>query len=141
MIVTGGIIPDGSGVALLARIEGNGGQPITQADIASITWTLTDLVTPAALGSGSFVVATSVFNGLVQNDLRWQIDSETQPGRGGHWGYNFAAVIPASSFPVSTVTRGNVAADLRVQADVFFTPTLGQPFRVPFRWQRLPVFG
>lgn len=141
MIVPGGIIPDATGIALLARILGNAGQPITQADVTTIAWTLTDLTDGTALASGTFTVASSVFNGLVQNDPRWQFDSAAAPGKDGLFGYNFAGVIPSTALPVTAAGAAFLLGAIRVQADVAFTMASGQPFRVPFQWTRVPVYG
>ena len=141
MIVTGGIIPDATGIALLARILGNGGEPIGPADVSAIAWTLTDTTNGLALAGGTFAVAGSVFAGLVQTDLRWSFDSSSQPGKDGLWGYNFAAVIPATALPVSAPAVASPLGPARVQCDVAFTMVGGQPFRVPFTWVRQAVYG
>jgi hypothetical protein len=141
VVVIGGVVPEGSGVVLMARVLGQAGQPILQNSVNAIAFTLTDLTNAAALGSGSFPVSGTVYDSLQQQDPRWRFDSATRPGDDGYWGYNFLAVLGAALAGPSAVTAPAVAARASLQCDVFFTPAQGEPFRVPFRWQRYPVFG
>lgn len=129
-----GVAAGKSGVALLARVLGNAGAPITQASLASIAWTLTDLTAGAAVAAGTFVVATSVFDSL-QIDPRWTVDA---------LGYNFLGTLAASNFPAALPAAGapgQAAPPRRYQADVAFTPAAGEPFRVIFAWSALSVYG
>lgn len=143
-LVTGLAIPDGSGVALLARIVGQLGTPITQASLSSITWAVTDLTAGVQLGTGTFTISSVVFNSLV-TDPRWQIDTPFRPGADGKSGYNFLAVLPASLFPVQTPAPPDLLGGLpspRIrQADVTFTPVTGEQFKLCLQWQQLQAWG
>lgn len=127
---------------LLARIVGQSGQPITQASLSSIAYTVSDLTAWLSAGTGTFTISSTVFDALQQADPRWTVDSAMNPGPDGAWGYNFAAVVPAADFPATALTPDAVlAAPHRYQCDVTFTPVSGEQFRVPFRWTPVPVWG
>lgn len=118
---------------LTARILGQDGQPIAQNSIASIAYTVTDVTTGTVIAAAQdLTVADVVFNDLQQTDPRWKWDDENNPGADGLWGYNFQAVIPGSNF----VNGGDT-----YQVDVVFTPTSGNPFRVPFASTPTQVYG
>lgn len=134
-IVTGGVIPAGSGVVLLARILGNSGQPITRASLSSIAYTVTDLTSATVDGTGTFTISSVVFDTLQQQDKRWRLDSAAEPGQDGRWGYNFLATLPASLFTTTTVSATEVLTPtVKLQCDVLFTPASGQAFTGVFRW-------
>ena len=129
-----GVVPGQSGVTLLARVLGQNGAPITQATITSIAWTLTDLTAGAALASGTFTVASAVFDSL-QLDPRWAADGV---------GYNFLGTLAASNFALASPSAGvpgQAPAPRRYQCDVAFTPASGEAFRVVFQFSALSVFG
>ena len=139
MILTG-TGPGGSGIAVLARVEGNDGQLITQATISSVAWTLTDLTTGAIVSTGTWTVSTTVFQALQQQsaDPRWTLDTPTHPGPDGLSGYNLLGIVPASAFQLGTpaVTPPGYPpqAPHQYQVDVLLTPASGQPFRVTGRY-------
>ena len=131
----------GSGVTVLARLRGQTGALVTRASLSSITYTVSDLRAGAVVGTGSLTPSAAVFDDL-QTDARWTQDSEARPGPDGAWGYNFAGTLPASLFPATTLTAAAArAAPGRVQVDVVFTPTTGQPFRVVWSWTPVRVWG
>jgi hypothetical protein len=117
--------------------------PITQADISSISYTVQDLAMQTQLGTGTFVVSSSVYNSLQQNDARWTVDSQYAPNpQDRRWGYNFAAVVPAADMAigaVQTVDFQNTVLPHKVQITVLFTPTAGEVFRQV--WQVTPIAG
>ena len=119
--------------------------PARTASLASIAWVVSNLATGASLGSGSFTVASCVYDALQQDDPRWSADSAIHPGADGSWGYNFAGELAATLFPATALAAPGAlagpAAPQRLQADVAFTPVLGQPLRVIWSWQQLPVYG
>lgn len=135
MILTG-TGPGGSGIAVLARVNGNDGQPITQATISTIGWTVTDLTTGVIVATGTWVVNATIFQALQQQaqDPRWTLDTPARPGPDGLSGYNLLGVIPASAFPLGTpvpVTPGYpMPPPHTFQVDIALTPVAGQPFRV-----------
>ncbi len=131
-IITGQSIPGTSGVTLMARIRGQDHTLLTQASLSAIAWTLTDLTTGLAVTTGTFTIASVVFDSLQQGDGSWTKDKRTAPGPDGAWGYNFRAILPAASIAPS----GN-----RFQGDVHFTPATGEPFRVVFQFRTVKVFG
>jgi hypothetical protein len=129
-------------VALLARILGNAGNPITQSDITSIAWTARDLNTGVTISTGTFTVATSVYNSLQQSDGRWTVDSQYAPGHDRRWGYNFAGTVPAATFAnLFDVDPLTFRVTLhRVQVTVAFTPASGEPFRQAFQFSPLATW-
>ena len=141
-VITGTVV-QASDVSLLARIRGAAGALITQASLSAIAWQVSDLTAGVVLGSGTFAVATSVFDSLVQNDPRWTMDSQQQPGADGAFGYNFAATIAASNFPPSTLTAPAMppATPHRLQADVHFTDAGGGNWRVVWAWTPVVVYA
>lgn len=137
-----GQVAAGSGVTVLARLRGNDGGLVTQASLTSIAYSVANLTSGSVLGTGSFTVSDSVYDSLQQGDARWTQDSESRPGPDGSHGYNFAATIPASLFPATTLTAvAAQSAPPRIQVDVTFTPTSGQPFRVVWTWSPVRVWG
>lgn len=131
-IITAQSVPGRSGVALMARIRGQAAALLTQASLTSIGWTLTDLATGLVVTSGTFAVAAVVFDALQVQDGSWTKDSADSPGPDGAWGYNFRGIIPAANF---------TASGDRFQVDVAFTPATGEPFRVPFQFATVKVYG
>lgn len=140
-IITGVVVTK-SGVSLMARCVGATGSPITQATLSSIGVTVSDITNVANLGTFTPSISASVFNSLQQSDPRWTLDSAIAPGPDGLWGYNWLYTIPATTFPLTTLTAANITADpLNYQADVVWTPVSGEQFRAVFRWQVIPAFG
>lgn len=90
MVLTANIeIWEDSDATVMARITGDDGAIIVQADVSSIARTTYDCsqVPPVAVESGTAInVAASVFDEL-QTDARWDADST---------GYNFRNTVPAS---------------------------------------------
>lgn len=144
-VVTGGQVPGGTGVVLMARIRGAGGQLLTRASLSSVAYTVSDLTSGATLGSGALVIASVVFDDLQQRDGRWSADGPARPGEDGEHGYNFRAQLPASVNPTRALAGEDVLAGQRAphryQCDVLFTPVAGEVFRVPFQWQEKVVYG
>ncbi len=144
-VITGKAIPGQSGVTLIARILGNMGTPITMASLASIAYTVTDTTAGVNLGSGFFTVGGSVFDALVNGDPRWTQDSPQSPGPDGLSGYNFQATLPATLFPIRTPSPPDLLAGAppghNYQCDTAFTPVVGLPFRVSWRWPEEVVYG
>jgi hypothetical protein len=135
MMVTGGVIPSGTGVTLMRRVTGNNGLPITKASLTSIAWTLTDITNGMALGTGTFAISAVVFDVLQTADPRWAFDTV---------GYNFAATIPAAqTLPVASPSIQPAAGKpmRQLQCDVLFTPVTGEPFRSQFTWPAAQVYG
>lgn len=130
-IYSGVVIAGKSGVTLMARIVGANGEPITQASLSSITYTVTDTTDTDTQSTGTLTISSVVFNDLQQQDRRWTADSQARPGRDGRWGYNFRATLPASIMTLTT----------KQQADVKFTPVSGEVFFVPFAWTPVRIYG
>ena len=104
---------ENQGVTFLARLRTNSGAYITQAIFGTITYNVYNLESASTVSlSGSFVVASTVFDTLQTTDARWTVDST---------GYNFAGYIAASAFP---------AGDVTYQAEIKFTPTGSDPFHL-----------
>lgn len=111
-----------SGVTLLARILGNAGTPVTQLSLSSIAYTVTDLTTNTAIGSGTLTVSQVIFDTL-QTDAVWTKDAV---------GYNFKAQLASTLFANGGDTY---------QVDVAFTPVSGQPFRQSWQFLVQKVYG
>lgn len=125
-LATSQSIPGKSGALLMTRVLGANAVPMVQADISTITYTVTDLTTGLAVVSAvSVTISSTIFN-LLQNDLPWQLatgETTTNLGADGLVGYNFKFVLPATAL----VPSGD-----RFQVDFLFTPASGQPFVVSF---------
>jgi len=126
-VFTSVLIPGNADVVLLARIRNRAGSLLTQATVASIAWTLSDVSDGAnqgVLATGTFVVADTIFDALQVDEL-WVKDTE---------GYLFRGVIAAASIP--TANSGH-----RMQADVKITMASGEILRGIFNWPSAKVWG
>ncbi len=143
-VITGGQVPAGSGVTLLARLRAAGGQLLTRASVSAISYAVTDLAAGTQLGTAAAADTTSISDQLVQGDVRWQEDSQAAPGKDGLWGYNFLLTLPAALFDPILPTVPEVLtgppAPTPIQCDVAFTPATGQAFRVVWRWVMLQTY-
>ena len=141
--VINGAIVAGSGVTLMTRLQGNNGQLVTKASLASISYQVSNLTLGTVAGTGTLAVASVIFDSLQQSDPRWTADSADSRDKFGNWGYNFLATLPAAAFGVSTLVAQPLAPvpPPVYQIDVLFTPASGEVFRVPFRAQAYPVFA
>lgn len=131
-----------SGVTLLARIRGNGGNLITQASLSSITYAIRDLTDAETDSTGSFTISDVIFDDLQQDDQLWHQDTAIRPGPDESYGYNFKATLSAGSFDdhdVATTSPYEVTRH-RFQVDVKFTPTSGQPFVQSWEITSIPVY-
>lgn len=136
-----GQVAGGSGVTLLARLRGQDGSLVTRASLSSISYSVANLTAGTVLGTGSLTVSSTVFDDL-QTDARWTQDTANRPGPDGASGYNFAATLPASLFPATTLTAAAArSAPPRIQVDIVFTPVSGEPFRVIWSWAPVRVWG
>ncbi len=140
-------VPGLTGVTLLSRLVGQNGRSVTQASLSTIAWTATDLTAGAVVSTGSFVVATSIFDSLQQNDPRWVKDSKTAPGPDGQYGYNFlggplAYNLLAAATPVQVPAGWPEGAAVRpVRVDVAFSPVGGVRFTVSWVLKIQPAYG
>jgi hypothetical protein len=137
-VVTTQVVPGNSGVTLLARIQNYQGVLITQASLSAIALTVTDLTLEGNVAGSGFISSTTltisqvIFDSLQQNSGIWTKDSALFPGSDGRWGYNFAFTVPVTAL----ANPGD-----RMQVDVAFTPVTGPPFRIPYIWNSLKVYG
>lgn len=142
-IITGVAVAN-SGVSLLARILGYDQQLVTQATFSAITYNARDLTTQTTIASGQVLAVGSVIFNAIQQDSRWDKDSQVRPGRDGRWGYNFLAYLPATLFPkafdIDPLT--NLVTPHLVQVDVNFTPVLSTwpAFVQPFAFKPIPTW-
>ena len=111
LIVKGTVWEDG-GASLMARVVGNAGVNILQADITSINRTVFVGSTISTAATAP-VVATVIFDTL-QTDARWKRDST---------GYNFREAVLAAVFP---------DGDAIYRVEYKFTPVSGEVFWVIF---------
>lgn len=125
------VVPALSGVSLLARVRGSAGALITQASFLSVAVVLTDLLAGVTYPTLATTPGATIYDDLQQTDPRWTLDSAGNPGDDLAWGYNFAYIVPAASLPLAT----------NWQAGVVMTPVSGEPFRMPFQWTALAVYG
>ena len=98
-----------TGATFLARILGDDGAAIVQADFGSISYAVFEEDATAAVVSGSLTVSDVVFD-TYQTDARWTVDST---------GYNFRHTVAASVF-----STGNAAYRIEYK----FEPTGDEPF-------------
>lgn len=79
---------EGGNATCMARIRGEDGAYIQQADIASISRVTYDLAdTSSPDDTSALTVANVVFDTLQTSDPRWTVDST---------GFNFLAVVPST---------------------------------------------
>ena len=133
-----------SGATLMARVTGNDGALIKQASFAAIAWQLSDRLsnTVPSGATGTFVVASVIFDSLQQADPRWTADSRQAPGPTGDWGYNFLATLPAALFPAESLPAGfnSGPGPHPYQVDVRFTPSAGEVFTIVYLLSVYPTF-
>ena len=98
-IITG-VVVSYSGVTLTARLLGNAGEPIVQADVSSIAYTVRDLTAGSTTTASTALTPVSayVYNSLQLDNPRWDVDSIHVPGPDRRYGYNFLATLGASLF-------------------------------------------
>lgn len=133
-VITAKVVPGNAGLALMGRLVNYTGTLVTQASISSIAYSVYDLDADASLATGTFTVASVVYDTLQQSDAAWTKDSASKPGTDGRWGYNFKAILPATDIPIAS------SGD-RVQVDVAFTPASGQKFRLVYQFDTTEVFA
>lgn len=101
-----------SGVRWMARILGQSGSAIVQADVSSIVYSVYDKSdTTAATATGTLTVSDVIYNAL-QTDSRWGKDTT---------GYNFGWNVPASIFATGNKTY---------RIEVKITPASGEPIHI-----------
>ena len=144
-LITGQAVLGNSGVAIMARLRGNDGNLVTQGSLDTISYVVYDvqavLDTGNRGGSGTVVTASTaltvssvIFDSLQQNSQLWTADGPHRLGPDGTWGFNFRAILAATSFTVANSAKTH-------QVDVLFTPTSGQQFRVSYRVPTLRIFA
>ena len=88
--VTHGVVVEDADATFLARILGDDGDPVQQADVSAIAAKVyNESNSNTQTYSAVVIVANSVFNAL-QTDDRWTRDST---------GFNFAHLVPYTAFP------------------------------------------
>lgn len=133
MLILTGSGPEQSGVSILARILGSNGQIATPGSMASIAYTVTDLMAGLIVSTGS--VPLAALSTMLLIDPRWTLDAT---------GYNFLATIPATAFPLTPPAANvyGIPPPVNVyQIDLAFTPVSGQPFRVIGKYTAGATFG
>lgn len=108
------VVFEDSGLTLMARIVGNDGEYIKQADFGTITYAVHDSDGAEVTASTSLTPANVIFDTLQTSgdDPRWPH---------GDVGFNFAFVLPAASSPTGGKTN---------LVEVKFVPSSGEPFHV-----------
>jgi len=120
-----GVVFKHGSATLLARVVGDDGVPITQADVASARYTAylldegdPDAATAVAGHTDAAVDVASLIYDELQNDDLWDVDDV---------GYNFKHVLDVSGDHVFTIAG-------RIYRVVFeLTPAAGQVILVRFR--------
>ena len=104
MACTGDILTEGNSFAILARVTGLDGAAVTQASIASGTYTVVQIAEDGTPTVGSPVTMTinSVFYNALALTHGWTRDGT---------GWNFRLIVPGSSVTAETGT-------LRIQFDL-----------------------
>ena len=141
-----GICFSHSGVTIMGRVLGNNGEPIVQADVNTIIYSVRDLTdgqTDSTLNS--LTVSAVVFNDLQQSDPHWTADSRYKPGRDYRHGYNFATTLPATAFTDFDVGVEEAEVAFAVtrhtfQVTVEFTPASGAAFRQAWQFSPIPTW-
>ena len=101
-----------SGVRWMARILGQSGSAIVQADVSSIAYSVYDKSdTSTATTTGTLTVGDVIYNTL-QTDSRWGKDAT---------GYNFGWNVPASIFAAGNKTY---------RIEVKITPSSGEAIHI-----------
>ena len=111
-IITKGSVFEDGGASLMARVVGNAGANIVQADITSIARNVY-VGSTLSVGPTAMTVATVVFDTL-QTDARWGEDST---------GYNFRDDVAATVF---------ADGDVIYRIEYSFTPASGEVFWVVY---------
>ncbi len=95
-----------TGLTIMARLRGNGGALILQADFTGIAASVWPEGTPTSptLDATALTIASVVFDTLQKeaDDARWTRDTT---------GYNFAYTVPASAFPSPGLHRVEIVFD------------------------------
>lgn len=134
-VITGQAVTGNAGIAIMARIRGSDGNLITQASLLAIAYSVYDIDAAASLvSSTALTISSVVYDSLQQTDQIWTKDALGRPGTDQEHGYNFKAILPASSVPVAS--SGN-----RIQIDVAFTPTSGEQFRLTYKVDTVKVYA
>jgi hypothetical protein len=140
-IITGVVVAQ-SGVTLMGRILGQNGEPVTQATLSAIAYTVRDLTDgTTTVSSTALTVSEVIYDDLQTADPRWTRDSESHPGPDDAWGYNFLATLPAGLFDDYDQDEDTAEVTPHAyQVSVRFTPVTGQPFVAPFRFTPAPAW-
>jgi hypothetical protein len=124
--ITRASVWQGMPVALMARLRNPAGVYVTQASLASISYTLFDLgsdnPTPTVpTSSGSLTISSVIFDAL-QLDARWTIDTI---------GYDFLWLMPGALL---------VNAPTEYRMKVLFTGTDGNVYPAVYQLLTQPLF-
>ena len=112
-----------SGASPMARIVGNDGVNIVQADVTSIYRIIYNAATGVVVqASTEITVANAVFDTL-QTDARWSYDDT---------GYNFRDDAPAAQFASGSVVY---------RIEYKFTPASGEVWHVVFQPSAVELLG
>ena len=121
---TNGTVFVGGTCALLARVLGFDAEPIQQADLSAIVYTIYQLDdadatarTPVAGHTAVSLAVTDVIFNSLQTDAVWTTDAT---------GYNFLHVVDITSHPAFTLAQERYLVEYKL------TPTSGQPILVRF---------
>ncbi len=138
----------GAGWLCRARVLGLNGQPVTQATFNTISYSVRDLTAALTVATlQPLTISQVVYNALQQSDPSWTQDSATQPGPDGLWGYNFAALLPASNFTAFDVTSAtaaptpNLVIPHKFQASITLNPVSGQPLVLVYASTPIPTWA
>lgn len=112
-----------SGASPMARVVGNDGANIVQADITSIHRSIYNAATGTEIEADTALTVANVVFDTLQTDSRWGYDTT---------GYNFRDSVPASKF---------AAGSQVYQIEYKFTPASGEVWHVPFQHAVTGVMG
>lgn len=120
-----GVVFKNGSAALLARVVGSDAKPMTQAQVASVAYTVylldeddPDSGTPVAGHTDATVSVAALIHDALQNDDLWDVDQT---------GYNFKHVLDVSTDPAFATAGRTYRVEFRL------TPTSGQVVLVRFR--------
>jgi hypothetical protein len=112
-----------SGASPMARVVGNDGENIVQADITTIFRTIHNAATGTVVQASTEITVADVVFDTLQTDSRWTYDAT---------GYNFRDAVPAAQLATGSEVY---------QIEYKFTPDSGEVWHVVFQLAATALLG
>jgi hypothetical protein len=122
-IIARGYVIENSAAVMLARVSGQSGGNVVQADISSINVKVFDLDNATQISTTITPTVSSVVYNTLQTDARWTVDAT---------GYNVAIALAGSYFP-----EGNRPYSIEAK----FTPASGSAFYVVWQVESIDILS